>query len=522
MNCHKTISRSRQVMHLVIIIVVTSLIGIYPIIRYRGQFTRGGDASSFLRSTAAIADQARLVPDSRVYPNGYAYQFLILSLSSVLGLQLGQAQVFVGYLLLAWPFVLSWLFYREVLDTLYGAFWASAILFAQPDFLFPLMRGTHEKFTRGLIFLALYLLARNLRRQRELSHLFGTTISFYLTIFALMAMNSLFTTSLVTGLCLAGVLIWITSRYLDSQDDSGAGNRPLYMAGTSLVVSLTFILFLYEPAKESILLLDSVARKVAAVLLGTETELSEPYAVIGYQWASSVLYPLLVLPTLATLAGSAAIWLAETTAILRRRNDPGGRRLLLLALYAVFAALLAASAVVDRIGAFHTTNLQIRSLPTLLMLAAPVCAGWLLTAVGKSSVHHTIASAMLIAGLGLSVIKATNDPLVSKRFPCYSQTEVQAINWVQRLPMEQWLWVGPDNRLQSEMANRVCAEPDKALLLDIGDVDGYARDLLISDLLRVQARRIDLGLPLEPDSLRVYDNGRTEIYHLRPRTPFQR
>lgn len=502
-----------------ILVVIASLVGVYPIFRYSGRFTGGGDASNFLQFAAAIQDQGILVPDRHVYAHGYAYQTLAVSVSSLSGLELDEVQFVLGYLFLAWPIALAWLFYREILESSQGAFLASMILLVQPDVLFPLMRGTHEKFTRGLMFLALYLLVRNVRGHDKLVVRVGMVLAFYIVAFALVSMNSLFATSFVTGLCLTGLLIWAAFRYLRL---SSWRTATLYVAGISVIIQISFILFLYEPAKENILIFESMVQKALVVSLGAEAVSADPYGGIQSEWSGTIPYFVLVFPTLITLIGSAIIWLIHACDVILRRRNPGNQRLFLLALYAAFAAIFAVTVVSDLIGAFRTANLQIRFVPNVAMFATPICASWLATTITRSSLQRRIVSVTLLIAFALSVIKATNDPVASNRFPHYQQTEVEAIHWALTLQPDQWLWVGTDNRLQSEIANRVYLDPVATLHLDRGGVDDHVRNLLVSDLLRIQSRRYAVGLPLEGDSLRIYDNGSAEIYHLRPRTPFQR
>jgi hypothetical protein len=48
------------------------------------------------------------------------------------------------------------------------------------------------------------------------------------------------------------------------------------------------------------------------------------------------------------------------------------------------------------------------------------------------------------------------------------------------------------------------------------------RDMVASDVTRLRASRIGQPLPVPPDAWRIYDNGLTQLYHLRPETPYQR
>ena len=112
-----------------------------------------------------------------------------------------------GGLLLCWVVLPAWLAYREFTRSEAAATLATLILLAQPEFLFPLLRGTHEKFTRGFMFLLLFLLLRSLRARSE-RLVVGLVAAFYLCAYAMIAFNSLMASSFLVAVGLSLLLSW--------------------------------------------------------------------------------------------------------------------------------------------------------------------------------------------------------------------------------------------------------------------------------------------------------------------------
>ena len=48
------------------------------------------------------------------------------------------------------------------------------------------------------------------------------------------------------------------------------------------------------------------------------------------------------------------------------------------------------------------------------------------------------------------------------------------------------------------------------------------RTFLETDVVRMRSVRLNTPLPTPYDALRIYDNGGGQVYHMRPKTPYQR
>jgi len=130
---------------------------------------------------------------------------------------------------------------------------------------------------------------------------------------------------------------------------------------------------------------------------------------------------------------------------------------------------------------------------------------------------------LLVASLGLmavlSVFKATNEPLVSNKWQFYIPAEIQALDRSATLLKERTLWTEWDERLLSAYDILYPFEKTGEYLEAWAQP---AQNVLVSEVILARQARTFRAPPVEPDSLLIYDNGQAQIYHHRPRTPFQR
>jgi hypothetical protein len=159
------------------------------------------------------------------------------------------------------------------------------------------------------------------------------------------------------------------------------------------------------------------------------------------------------------------------------------------------------------------------------MLASPLVAHWFMTRPQtdpKKNRLWQVGLTILLAGLAVtSIFKATNEPLLSNKWLFHLPGEMQAIEWAGEGLAERSLWAAFDERLETAVSLHYGKE-----MFDI-EIDNYepevqTRDFLISDVIKGRSERMAKPLPITADSLITYDNGQAQIYHARPRTPYQR
>ena len=121
----------------------------------------------------------------------------------------------------------------------------------------------------------------------------------------------------------------------------------------------------------------------------------------------------------------------------------------------------------------------------------------------------------------LSILKYTNEPMLANLWLGHAPAEMQAIQWADEKLANRDLWAGYDERLTSAAIIQTVGSPLE-YDLDERSPDPGVQDFLISELTRFRSRRLRTSLPVESDSFVTYDNGRAQIRHHRPESPFQR
>lgn len=504
------------------------LLAIYVLLRYAGLWGET-DTNSFTSAIRSMLDGGRLVSQGHVYPNGYGFQTLAVFLINVTGMSLSTLQLIFSILLMVWIVFPAWLIYHEFTGTSHGAVLATVFLFVQPEFLFPILRGTHEKFTRGLMFLCVYLLIRSLHARSHIERFTSWVVAYYIASYALITFNNLLATSFIMALSISMVLSWLVIRV--SRHASPTLQLTIRRLGFATVVSLglafVFTFYLYRPAQHDLLVLENIGQQISSLVLDVETQASNPYGVINTGWISTPVYFTLSIANWLLLGMSAIIWLSQTLVWLWRRKHPPGEnenQLLLWAFYGAFALIGGISVVSDISG--EIGNLQHRLFPSFAMFGAPVVAKWVTdwTQLGSQRGQKSRIGALLWVGIGilaiLSTLKATNEPLLSNKWFFYIPAEMQAIDWASEKLEEQALWLEYDERLVAAV-NIHDEGRLRSVRLDQYAHEPWTRNFLVSDVIRRRSVRLSVPLPIEADSLRTYDNGQAQIYHLRPRTPYQ-
>jgi hypothetical protein len=511
------------------LIILALLIGVYVLVRYAGLW---GETDSSAASFAIrdMRDTATLIPGpgNTVYPNGYSFQAIAVFVMNVSGLSLAELQLYASALLMAWVMIPAWMAFRELTGSQRGATIASVLLFIQPEFLFVILRATHEKFTRGLMLLAIYLLVRSLRTRHRPAQFGAFVLVFYLAGYSIISLNGLLATSFISALGLALLLTWIGMRYSRaiSLNAVPAIQRLGFSVIVLLILAFLFIFYAYPPARHNLDILRSVGDRVAALFLDVgDDETVNPYAKwVVRTWPNLYIYFAVSLANWLLLAASLGVWGSQTIRWLQRRWQPQGPNdLLLWAFFGAFGLQGALSIVVDVSGAIDG-NLQHRFFPSFVMLAAPLFAKWLIDWRPKQPGVERLAHTGFVAAVGicavLSLFKATNEPLLSNKWLFYVPAEMQALRWAEEKLPSRPVWTDYDDRMTTAIGLRNEGQPLN-IIADLYSVNVGTRDFLISDVIRNRSVRIDGELPVEADSLVTYDNGQAQIYHSRPRTPYQ-
>jgi hypothetical protein len=500
------------------------IVGMYYVFRYNG-FWAESDTSALTHAIRAIANTGRLDPEREfVYPNGYGYQSISTFLLSITGLDVMQLQQLLMPVLACFVVLPAWLLYRELFGSLKGATLATMLLFTQPEFLFVIMRSSHEKFTRALMLFCLYLLVRSINVS-DRRRLFITFVGlFYVSAFALIASNTFIAHSFILAVALAFTGGWVLQLRNSALrlHHSQTWRRFPYVFITSIAGVYLFIFYVYPPARHQLDVIGTIWQQMAALIFGADTPPANTYAAVSIGWTSIFVYFLVSAANWILLMGSFAIWLVQGYRWFWKGETPRTPALMLIWLfYAAFAFQGALSILMDVSGAVG--NAQQRLFPSIAIFAVAVVAGALTNwqpRRGLMPVRLAMAVAMSVFAM-LALAKATNEPVVSNNWVFYRPTEISAIDWADEHLTSAPIWTEYDQRLAVAWDMKRQASRHSNFIYG-GQRSFITRTVVLSDVTRYRSSQLHRELQVLPDAAKIYDNGEAEVYHLRPETPYQR
>jgi hypothetical protein len=508
------------------------LVGLYLISRSNGRWAES-DSAEFTALIRIFMAEGRLVPRDGAYPNGYAFQAISTFLLAMTGIETAVLQQLIYPLLAALVMLPAWLMYREVTGSITGAVIGTALLFTQPEFLFVILRSSHEKFTRSLSILVIFVLVRSFH-SRERPQLFATYVGlFYLFIFAQITCNNLLANSFTVAIALALLLGLLLERIRRTTYADGLLLRLFYASVICLIITYIFTFYLYSPAQHDVLVLQDTWTRISALFLdmrqdSAESEVVNAYAYVGLGWINVPVYFLVSLSNWVILGASFVIWARQGWRWLWRRTPPASAAAWLLwLLYTAFATQGTIAVIADASGALGS-NMQHRLFPSISIvavalvaraLAAQALATWKPARFRRS--FHVGLSVILACFAVLSVFKASNEPVLSNKWTFFRANEMMAIEWTDAHLTHNHIWTDLDERLMVAYRT-IYSSSSNANVISGFTLLPQTRTILLTDVTRLRSARLKQNLPVPPDALRVYDNGEAELYRLRPRTPYQR
>jgi hypothetical protein len=507
-------------------VVYMLLVGTYFVARYGGYWAES-DSSALTQAIHVFTENGRLIPDSgHIYANGYTYQSISAFLIAATGVDVLSLQQLVYPLLACLVALPAILLYREITQSLRGAVIGAFLLLAQPEFLFVILRSSHEKFTRALMLFCLFLLVRsiNVSNQRGLLAVYVTL--FYIGIFGVITSNTFIAHSFIFALAVALVMGLILRKIgiIESSTDNATLDRLPYVLLTSFAGVYLFIFYIYPPAMHQISVYESIWDQIAALFLNTEVSSpTNAYAVVSSGWTNLHVYLLLSAANWIVLGISFCIWAYQGVQWFWHRQKPKNQvPIIIWLMYAAFAAQGLISVLIDLSGAL-SSNAQQRLFPSISVFAVAIIANAIVNwhprrmvipvRLGLTAIVCTVAV--------FSVLKATNEPAASHVWIYYKPAEIAAVAWSDSRLSHSKIWTDFDQRIavayhteriESEAFNEIYGGPTPPT----------ARMFVVTDVTRLRSVRLNRDIPVAVDANRIYDNGTAEVYRLRPETPYQR
>jgi hypothetical protein len=500
------------------------IVALYFLARYQGYWAEA-DSSSFTRYIRDFVSQGRLIPRAEIYPNGYLDQALSTFIVTMAGLSVETLQQWIYPFLASITVPAAWIAYRAITGSSLGASVATALLLTQPEFLFVLLRSSHEKFTRLMILICLFLLATVISRARGASGNRWRVLAvlFWLASYTMVAANVLLATSFLVALAVAVAIGFGIARlrpHLAAAQQPIRRRVPVLLAGSAALLGL-FIYVIYPPAQHNFGVFRLTLEQISVLFAGSESQPPNPlgaYAYINLSWIDLRIYFLLSVADWALLVISVAVWLWQGWRwIVRRARPSSSGAWLAWLLYLSFVLQGVASVVSDASGAFGG-NLEVRLFPSFAMAAVAVVgvAASELSWIARPRVVLGLAGVTLCVTI-LSLLKVTNEPLFSNKWVFYRPGEIAAVEWVDAHLSGASVWTEFDERITAAL-NMLIPQ----LRNGYGSsVTTTTRDFVVSDITRSRAARVERPVPVPADAWQVYDNGLVQVYHRRPETPYQ-
>jgi hypothetical protein len=117
-----------------------------------------------------------------------------------------------------------------------------------------------------------------------------------------------------------------------------------------------------------------------------------------------------------------------------------------------------------------------------------------------------------------ALMKATNEPALSNQWMFYTRTEQEAGVWISDHAAAAKVWVADPHIL---VGLELTLYPYEGIGFESWSIDADSRYYLFSSVTRAKLVRLGLPSPHLQEEHRVYDNGGAQLYHRRPRTPYQ-
>lgn len=510
------------------ILVFPAGLAAYFATRYNG-IVGQNDVIYLVEAARAAILSGRVVPDDAqfIYSSGYGFTALLAFINTVSGLAPADITALLQPFLVVIIAVVAFALYREFSADAWSARLGVVLLLLQPEFLFAVLRGTHEIYTRTLLMLAFLLLARSVRLS-EYPRLLALQVAlFYTAVYSLISINVFFASSYIAALFLAVTGGWLWARFRRTTVRTAASvlERLALASASCFVLVYLFMEHIYPPAGQHWRIITQTATQISQVVFSVE-ETTNPYSIVQTLWINQWIYLTLTTANWLVLLASSGLWLRRTWRWMRYGEGPAtaGRWLLWL-FWAAFAAQGALAILVDSSSDLLGKNAQHRLFPSFATVAVGqivVEAGGWLRAAHVRSLSVRAATACILMFLTVAALaKATNEPTVGNRWVFCRPEELVALRWTDSHLVTTSLWTDYDERLKT-CGELYLGQPTHNNVWDTYAVEPETRDVLITEVTRLRSKRLALPLPDPVVGLRVYDNGTAELYHQRSLTPFQR
>ncbi|HQE70673.1 MAG TPA: hypothetical protein PK071_06105, partial [Atopobiaceae bacterium] len=377
---------------------------------------------------------------------------------------------------------------------------AALLLFLSPEFLFEATRSSHAKVTWLMALTMLSMLAKSLRSGHAPRRLAVWVALFYVAAYALITSNSFFASSYVFGFAFAFVSTYLLLSLRRTRSIATSKvHRLAYITVSSLLVVFLFIFYLYPPAQAQFDTLRSELDRLSVLFLGVEPSTgANPYTYTQATWLNFPVYLALTSFNWIVLLLSFMVWLHKGWLFWVRREHMSANEFLLWLLYGSFGFIMVLSVLADLLGLL-SANLQLRIFPHFLLVGIPLASQGIVTLMSRLGRSRRawlakVAPALLAVTFAFfalaSLLKITNEPLLSHWWTFHSDDERMAVQWVESSVRNNAIWIGRDARLGT-LVDNYGGWSQSSIWIERALQPVNSRYVLLSDILRMQASRME-------------------------------
>lgn len=507
----KSLSNKRFIIFFIFICFYALLSHLYFVFRYSGQWVET-DSVFIAKAIKSVFLEGTLTPSENVYSNGFGYQVIASFIVNITNISIQQYAQYYHPIITASSVFIIYSLFNEFTKDRNIALLSTFLLLLQPDLLFTSSRNTHEGFTYFLIMMAMLALAKSFSKT-NFSVFVPMILIFYLSIFALTSMNSFFAFSFVFAITFAFVAGCLFSNKFSQRVSF---KRLSYSSSISIIIIFLTIFYIYPPSNTLLTTMDYFYNQANTLLLTVEAQSTPQYDYIYEMWVSPYVWFFLTLFNWIIAPMSFIMWLMLAHDFFKQKNQGqfNNSLSLLLMFYAVFSIQLVISIIADRFVGIGS-NIELRIFPVLIISAVPLAGMLIFRIVGTNrSFFRKLFIVMFIILIMIfsinSLLKGTNDPLVSYRWMFYSMEEEYSIRWGD---------THGKNIERAEVDERLGIL--KQLLID---VDPYGKGkassiyysqekyILLSNIAEKRALLLGRPLPQISDNRTIYNSGSVKIY----------
>ena len=483
---------------------------LYFVLRYAGNWMEH-DTCRMTKYAQVVQEQSTLLPTGLVYSNGPGYSAIMTFLSDLSGISILSFQTYILPIFGVVIAVISYIVFLELTNSKKIALLSAFLLGLQPDFLFTTSRGTHEKFTYSLILLSMFFLSRSFSRRKNVKEFVYYVLLFYLSTLGMISYNFFFASTYIFAVTVAFIIGYLIS---ETPQISASLKRLTYTSATSTIFFFSYMFYLYPPSRHLFLMFDTLQEKASVLLLATEQHVTPQYTYILDMWVSFEAWLILTLFNWVIAPLSLAAWIYFVYSFFLKKMRLTSSMILLLLFYLAFSIQLIITILADRFGIFH--NLELRVFPALMFFAVPLASISIVNILNhrgfnayQRKIIKTIFVALVLVFVSASLLKATNDPVVSNRWMFYTPQEKEGMVWIGIHHQDGGVWADMDNRIITAFnhysdvdtfTKSKFAEPDKA--------EFY----VISNTIKKRASIVRYSLPNVDELPVLYDSGDVRIY----------